>query len=161
MCDSLPVRSIQRIEDLSRVFHRLYYRQWTSQRVALDELHHQIIGTDVVEMADVWMVQRRYYPRFLRESLAEAHSAHLDCDLAREPRVSGPVDLAHAACGDERFNAVGTKELSRLQRGWCSDQLPGRSPRFEWHAWFVMHQQVFDFTPQLRVATTGLTQIGV
>ena len=33
-------------------------RYWPLERRALDVLHHQIVGTDIVELADVGMIER-------------------------------------------------------------------------------------------------------
>ena len=71
MHDALAVRGIQGIDDLQRVFTRRVERQRPSQRSAFHELHDQVVGPDVVERADVGMIQRRNGTRFADESLAE------------------------------------------------------------------------------------------
>ena len=58
---------------------------------------------DVVERADVRMIERRDRARLALEALAqlrvgrERRRQDLDRDRAVEPRVAGAVDFAHAA----------------------------------------------------------------
>ena len=68
---------------------------------------------DVVERADVRMVERRDRPRLALEALAdcgfggELRRQHLDRDVAIEPRVAGAIHLAHAAGAEQRDDLVG------------------------------------------------------
>ena len=70
---------------------------------------------DVVQRADVRMVERRDGARFALEALAELGiggecvGQDLDRDDAIEPRVARLVDLAHAAGADEREDFVGAE----------------------------------------------------
>src|ERR1700688_4788241 len=50
------------------------------QRLPLDQLHHQIVGTDVVERAYVGVIQGSDRPSFLLEALAEAFRRDFDGD---------------------------------------------------------------------------------
>ena len=79
MCDALPVRRVKRVEDLSRKFHGPLQRQRAAQWDTIDELHDEVIGTDIVEMADVRMIERRNRVCFPGESIAETAGANLDC----------------------------------------------------------------------------------
>ena len=58
MCDPLFVRRVERIADLRCVLQRLFQRQRTLQRRPLNQLHQQIVGTYVVKLADVGVIQR-------------------------------------------------------------------------------------------------------
>ena len=78
----------------------LLERQRPLQRRALDELHHQVIRPDVVELADVRMIQRRHGARFALEAFGELLLGDLDGDDAVEPRVARLPHLAHAARAD-------------------------------------------------------------
>jgi hypothetical protein len=48
------------------------------QRRSLEVLHHEVIGADVVQDADVRMAQRRNGSRFLQRALAVPGSERLD-----------------------------------------------------------------------------------
>jgi len=76
MDDVLRVRSIERVGDLSAVFQRLIERQRSCEWRAVDVLHDEVVRADVVEGADVRMVQRRDCPRFPLEPLAEIRTRH-------------------------------------------------------------------------------------
>jgi hypothetical protein len=81
MDDALFVRSLERRRDLTGQAHRVLEgqprrRAWTlreqvGQRLAFDELHDEIVGTDVVQRADVGMIERRDRARFALEALGE------------------------------------------------------------------------------------------
>ena len=47
------------------------------QRLALDELHDEVVGADVIERADVWVVERGHGAGLALEPFAER--------LGREP----------------------------------------------------------------------------
>jgi hypothetical protein len=92
------------------------------ERLALDQLHHQIVGltlaADVVERADVRVVEARDRARLALEAGAdlgvvdEVRRKHLDRDFAAEPRIARAIDLAHAAGAERGEDFVGT-EASR------------------------------------------------
>jgi len=84
---------------------------------------------------------------FLSKSLAERARADLNGYGAIEPRISGPVDLTHTACGHERLDAVRSQQLAGLQRNGRCDQLGGRSrgPRLGSAPFVMMGQQIGDF----------------
>ena len=82
MDDAFLVRGLERFGDLARDgdgvgqadalgIRRARGRDDLSQRGARDELHDEVVGPDVVERADTWMVQGGNRPRFALESLAE------------------------------------------------------------------------------------------
>ena len=116
--DPAIVRRPQRRGDLRRdgksfVDRHRRAAQAFRQRLAVDQLHDQVVGADVVERADVRMVQRGDRPRFAREPIAELFGRDLDRDVASEPRIARAIHLAHAA----RTNAL--DNLVRAQpRPW-------------------------------------------
>ena len=83
---------------------------------------------DVVDGADVRIVQRGDGARFLLEALPrfrigrERAREHLDGNRAIEPRVARAIDLAHAAGADRGDDLVRTKACAGLERheGHCS-----------------------------------------
>src|SRR5215469_15924429 len=109
MRDAFPMCGIQSIEDLSRVFHSLFHGKRSSHRSSLNELHDQVVGADIVKMANVRMVEGSDYLRFLSESFTERTGTDLDRHLAVKPRICSAVDFAHPARGNERLDAVRTQ----------------------------------------------------
>ena len=82
MDDAFLVRGLERLGDLARDgedvgqvdalgIRRARGRDDLSQRRARDELHDEVVGPDVVERADVRMVEGGNRPRFALESVAE------------------------------------------------------------------------------------------
>jgi hypothetical protein len=76
MHDAAPVRLVERIRDLHRVLERRVdghgaAHEPARERLALEQLHHQIVdvagASDVVHRADVRMTELRDRPRFLLE----------------------------------------------------------------------------------------------
>ena len=90
MDDPLAVRSVQRGSHLHRDLHRLIGSHRSlldaiGQRRPLDQLHHQIVGPDVVERADVRMVERGDGARFALEAIGKSLGGHLEGDIAPQP----------------------------------------------------------------------------
>ena len=77
---------------------------------------------DVVNGADVWVVQGGDGSRFLLEALPrlrvgrERAREHLDGNRAIEARVARAIDLAHAAGPDWGDDLVRTKACAGLER---------------------------------------------
>src|SRR5688500_12784123 len=90
---------------------------------------------DVVDRADVRVAQRSDDARFTLESrLAVRIAGHrrgqdFDGDIAPEPRVTGTIDLAHAARSDWTADLVGSETCSRTERhrGSCDGRLKKES----------------------------------
>ena len=99
MHDSLLVRGFERIGDLPRDIDRFVERNGTlsdsvGQRRPFHQFHHQVIRPDVVEMADIVMVERRDGSRFLAEAIAELFGSDFDGYLAADARIAGAIDLS-------------------------------------------------------------------
>src|SRR5215471_17858659 len=97
MGDALPMRSIERAADLYCVGKRPVERQRPSERPAVDILHDQVIGADIIQSADVRMIQRGDGASLPLETFGELNLRDLQCDEAAEPRVACLPDFAHAA----------------------------------------------------------------
>ena len=117
MHDALPMRAIERGGDLGRTAQRLIERERAllearRQRLALEMLQHQEVErapigghvpADVVQRADVRMIERGHRARLALEALPRLRVAgdlrrqHLDRDAAIQPRVPRPIHLPHAA----------------------------------------------------------------
>ena len=66
--NALLVRGFQGVQNLRSVFDGLRRGERTPERSAIDVLHHQVIRADVVERADVGMIQRGHGARFALEA---------------------------------------------------------------------------------------------
>ena len=93
-----------------------------TQRRALEQLGDDVglivVGADVVDGEDVGVVQGRGRAGFLLEAAQAIGIAgperrqHLDRDIAVEPRVARPVDVAHASGAEGREDLVRTEAAS-------------------------------------------------
>ena len=99
------------------------------QRLALDQLEHEVIGvvlaTDVVQRADVRVVEARDRFRLALEAGAECGiggeglGQHLDRDLAAEPGIAGAPHFTHAAGPKGSDDFVGAEAGSGGEgHGW-------------------------------------------
>jgi len=67
------------------------------QRGALQQFHHQVIRTHVVQRANMRMIQRRNRSRFSIESFAELLLRSLDGDGPPQPGINRAEHFAHTA----------------------------------------------------------------
>src|SRR5262249_18909273 len=100
--------------NLAGVFDGFLDRQRTLKRRPFDELHHQVVGTDVVKLTDMWVIQRGDGARFALEAFGKLLAGNLDSDHAVEAAVAGVVDLPHAARADRRDDLVGSEAVAWL-----------------------------------------------
>ena len=122
------VRLVERIADLARDGQRFRDGDWSAadasrQRLAFQMLEHEeeraLIVADVVQRADVRMVQAADRARFALESIAERRVAGklLGQDLDRhqpiQARVDSAIHFAHATRADGRIDAIRTQERAR------------------------------------------------
>ena len=87
-----------------------------AERLALEQLHHEnapaLVDADVVDRADVRMIERRRDPRFALEAVGDvgrqldALRQQLQRDVTAEARVDGLVDDAHSAGAELPDDAV-------------------------------------------------------
>ncbi len=117
--------------DLRGVFHGSPRREGSArelgaQRLAfeqlLDDVGRAFVLTDVVDRRDVRVVENAGGFRFLLEAakairvLREGCRQHLDRDLAPEPRIPRPIDLAHTPRADRAEDLVGAELGSARER---------------------------------------------
>ena len=100
--------------DLNGQTYGLFCRQGASKRFAIDVLHDQIVRADVVELANVGMIQRRNRAGLALETIAVLTLQALDGDYTIETRITRLPYLAHAACANRRNQHVGVKPSSDL-----------------------------------------------
>ncbi len=125
MNDALLVRGFKRAGDLFGDLQPLLQRNRAlpdslRQRWTLDQLHHQVIRPDVVQVADVGVIQQRGDGvDFARETIAEALSGNLDRYFATHAGIAGPVYLAHPARANPREDLVGSQASPGRERHAC------------------------------------------
>jgi len=97
------------------------------QRRSLEVLHHEVIGADVVQDADVRMAQRRNGSRFLQRALAVPGSERLDRHRSTQTGVDRLVHRAHSAFANLREDLIwagpGTGSQSHLRGVDYSDNV--------------------------------------
>src|SRR5205807_9259554 len=86
------------------------------QRWTIYQLHHHVSRTNVVEMADVEMVQCRDSQRFMLEAFGETLSGNLDSDFAVKARVPCAVNFTHTTLADGGQNFVGAELITHGKR---------------------------------------------
>ena len=152
MDDVFLVRGLRSIANLLRILQRFIEGKRAFERRSLDVLHHQIVRTDIVEVAYVRVIQCCHGACLALETFAEAGVRRLDGDAAPQPRVVCPVDFAHAALADEAFNLVRTQagagfQLNRrgLGQQFCRWLIEQSHPRGRYL------KQPLDFAPQLGI----------
>ena len=129
--DSLLVRRGETVNDLERVVGDLARRQAPAgedrpQRLALqqllDDVRLALVRADVVNGRDVRVVEDSRGFGFLLEPAqplrvrGEGGRQHLDCDVARKPRILRSVHLSHPPRADRRKDLVRTETGTRSQR---------------------------------------------
>jgi hypothetical protein len=102
MDDAFEVRRLERGRDLRSQPQRFGGRERArilggNDRRAVDVLHHQVARADIVNLANVGMVESRDGLGFSLEPFAELRSGYLDRHIAIQAGVSGSVHLSHAA----------------------------------------------------------------
>ena len=84
-----------------------------------DEKRGAVLVADVVERADVRVIERGDRAGFILEPRAEVwlgrqrRREHLDRHDAVEPGIAGPIHLAHAAGSHQRLQQVGSQARAR------------------------------------------------
>ena len=162
MDNALGVRRVERVRHLGAKREHLLHRQRAFgnavlQRLPVEQFHHHellaLMIADVVERADVRVVQARDHPCFAQEALHDLAiglglvGQELDRHLAAEAGVFGLVHHPHAARAEARQHAVvrdgftnhkfpvsGSSSTSRIffascigVNGFCKKGLPSSS----------------------------------
>src|ERR1700716_3433097 len=132
---STLVRPIQPVADLCAMAENLLQRQWAltqpgGQRLAFQVLHYQvahaILRTDVIQRADVGMLQGRNgfglaLESFLRLRIAgKVGRKDLDGYRAIETGVATTIDFSHAARASRSDDLVRPKSGSSSERHRCA-----------------------------------------
>jgi len=92
--------------------------------LAFQEFHGNIANpvllAEVMNGANVRVVERADCPRFAFKTLSEACQRRLDCDIPTEPAIAGFVHFAHTARANSREDLIGA-ELVTLRKGHIAD----------------------------------------
>jgi hypothetical protein len=165
--DAAPMGRGERRQDLTRDAKAA--RQWQRalqalpQRRAGDQLHDQIVVADVVQRADVRMIQRGDRPRLVHEPLAggdvvdDAARQHLDRHGAIEPGIAGFVHLAHPAGADPGLDDIGAQHGAARERR----RRPAHRRVAKAAALVMGAQQPCDLPLQGRIAATCVGNEGL
>jgi len=116
MRDALPMRGVQSLQNLARIVYSLFPRQWTCQRHALDELHHEVVGADVMQRADMRMIERRHGTSFPFKPFAEVGFRHFQRHGAIQASIARLPDFTHATLAQRRDQGIGTELVVRRKR---------------------------------------------
>src|SRR5437016_11390551 len=131
MHHTAAMRFIQCVRDLrTHVEHLLQPQrpllQTLRQRFTFETLHYQIVDsvlmTDVVQHADMWMIQVRdgfcfaLEPLLVHRIRRKLRRQNLDGDTTLQPRITRAVHLAHAARTQWREDFVGPEFGARSKR---------------------------------------------
>jgi len=106
----------QSVGDLHRHIQQFTNVVDRRNRRPLDKLHDQVVRPDVVELADIGMIQRGDGAGFPLEALAEILVRNLDGDGAIEARVARTIHLAHTARAHGRGDLIRPQPSSGSQR---------------------------------------------
>ena len=134
MHDPLAMRLVQRASDLRRDFENLLDGHWPSEKpilegLTLDELHdeipHLLVNADVVQGANMRVVQPRYGLRFaLKPSLKGGVgrpfvAQDFDCNGPIQPCVPGLIHFAHPTRSNRRDDDVRPHVCSVVESHRC------------------------------------------
>ena len=107
------MRQLESIRDLSSNAQCVGERQGSCERPAFDVLQHQVIRPDVVDLANMRMIQRRDCTRFLLESGSVLTLQLLYGDDATKTCVTCLPHFTHATGTEGREDFVRPKTISR------------------------------------------------
>ena len=115
MDDPRVVRRGKSIGHLHRDVQQLARRVDGRDRCPVHQFHDQVVRSDVIELADIGVIERGDRAGFVLEPFAEQLLRHLDSDGATEARIAGLVHLAHPADTEHGDDLVGTKTFAGMQ----------------------------------------------
>src|SRR5437667_4924930 len=136
MNDPSLVRRLKSLADLDPISQNLIWQQRSfckplRQRRAFQVFQNKKVDpflmADVIQCADVGMVQRRDYPRLAVEALlrigveGKMRRQNLECDGTTEFRIPRLIHLTHATRGKSRLDLVRPQLCTRDQRHGRTD----------------------------------------
>ena len=169
--DAMSVSTSERSSDLGPDAESLIKRQRATgqssgKTLAIDELHHEEIslalGNDVVQCADVRVIESGNQFRFAFEAVAQIRSCRqvgpqrLQRDGPVQSRITRAIDGSHPTDADRLDDVIGTNHRSRGERdvSWSQrvlDDVACRKP-------FMGAHQAFNFRAQIGAGSATLGQ---
>ena len=113
MDDALLVGGVECVQNLPGVLQCLGWGQRALQPLALDELHYQVVGTNVVQLTDVGMIEQSDGAGFALRALGVLFHCDLDRHKAIQTRIPSFIDLSHSARTYGREDLVGAQASTR------------------------------------------------
>ena len=110
------VRGVQCVGDLAPQPHRFVSSNGTAERFPLEILEDEVIGSDVVDLANVWVVDRGDGARLALKPAHIVSDQPLDRDRAIQASIVRLVDLAHTSRADHRLDFVRAKPRAGSQQ---------------------------------------------
>ena len=104
--DSFAVRHVERFGDLDGDAQSFLDRPRAFDCRALDKRHHQVVGANVVEMADTRVVEGGYGAGLALKALRELALGEFNRYCAVEARVARLPDFSHASRAYRRENLI-------------------------------------------------------
>jgi hypothetical protein len=100
--------------------HRFVLSNRTAERFPLEILEDEVVGSDVVDLANVWMVDRGDGARFALKPAHIVGDQPLDRDRAIQASIVRLIDLSHPSRADQRLDGV------RAESGpWSQEHVVG------------------------------------
>ena len=87
--------------------------QQRGKRLPLDQLHHQVVRPDIVQRADMRVIQGGDGAGFAIETCREALMRELDRHRAAQPRIDGAKDFTHTSLAEFALDGVRSEPISR------------------------------------------------
>ena len=129
MKNAAAMRFYERCGDLHPQALSVIDSKWPTQRFPFDVLHHQIVRADIVQLANVRVIQSRDEFCFLCESLPVFGVQSFDRDNAVQSRVSRLPHFSHTPGAEERKNLIRTESAAGAKPGQLSRSLYHSSAR--------------------------------
>ena len=100
MGKTLAVRGVEGFQNLSGICDRRFRRQRAGERKPVDQFHHQIVRPDVMDLADIRMIESRNGPRFAVKPRGESVLRNLQGNIAVQPGVARFPHFPHPAAAN-------------------------------------------------------------
>jgi hypothetical protein len=119
--DALRVRGSHGVSDLDGIPQRFtkaqpVFRYGSIEGDAFDELHDEVVRTDVMDRANARMIEGRNAARFACEAVTELAGGELERDHPVEPRIARRPDFTHPAGADALDELIRPDQLARRHR---------------------------------------------
>src|SRR5215471_8850731 len=115
MSDALLVGGVECVQDLARTFDGLVSGHGTSEGNAIHKFHHEVVRANIIEVADVGMIQGRNRARLAAEAVGEIRLREFDGDTPVETGVHRLPNFAHTTSPDTGQEFIRTETLAG---GW-------------------------------------------